>query len=220
MKSEFKFWRWAAVIGVLILGIVGSIAVAAPKGGGGGSSSSSSSDDAPKPSFEIRADVRGDGRHLSALAKELDVSTSKLKEALEAALEDVGPPDFKRNGKPPSRADIEKHCTEVTDALASKLSKSGDEVRAAIKNVAKRKIEAAVDAKRLTRAEADRILARINDADCLLPMGKFGFGGHGCGGGPGHLKFRHGPGRAEGPPALDGSERPAAPPIDGAALAL
>ena len=30
MKSEFKFWRWAAVIGVLVLGIVGSIAVAAP----------------------------------------------------------------------------------------------------------------------------------------------------------------------------------------------
>jgi hypothetical protein len=219
MKSEFKFWRWAAVIGVLMLGIVGSIAVAAPKGGGGGSSSSSSSsDDTNRPSFEIRADVRGDGRHLSALAKELGVSTSKLREALEAALEDVGPPTPPQNGEPPSRADIEKHCTEVTDALASKLDKSGDEVRAAIKTVAKKKIEAAVDAKRLTRAQADRILARINDADCLLPLGKFG--GPGCGGGPAHFKFRHGPGRPDGPPALDGSERPAAPPVDGAALAL
>ena len=51
---------------------------------------------------------------------------------------------------------MEKRCTELTDALASKLGKSGDEVRAAIKTVLKKKIEAAVDAKRLTSAQADR----------------------------------------------------------------
>src|SRR5919109_184739 len=39
MKSELKFWRWAAVIAILVLGIVGSIATAAPKSDGGGGSS-------------------------------------------------------------------------------------------------------------------------------------------------------------------------------------
>ena len=213
MKSEFKFWRWAAVIGVLMLGIVGSIAVAAPKGGGSGSNSDSSGDPATQRFGDVRFERRGPGRHLSSLAKELGVTTTKLREALEAVSDDLGPPEPPADGDRPGKADIEKRCTELTDALASKLDKTGGEVRAAIKTVLKKKIEAAVDAKRLTRAQADRMIARIDDAACVAPLGGPG-GPGGCHGGPGRgLRFHHGP-----PPG--GSERPAAPPSDGAALAL
>ena len=44
-------------------------------------------------------------------------------------------------------------------------------MRSAIKTVLKKKIEAAVDANRLTRAQADRMIARINDAECVGPLG-------------------------------------------------
>jgi hypothetical protein len=214
MKSEFKFWRWAAVIGVLVLGIVGSIAVAAPKGGGGGSSSNSdSSSDPGRPSFDVRFETRGPGRELSALAKELGVTTSKLREALKAAFEEVGPPEPPADGDPPSKADFEKHCKELTDALAKELGKSGDEVRGAIKSVMKKRIEAAVDAEKLTRAEADRIIKRIDDSECAGPLKGIG-GPGGCHGGPGKvLRFHRG-----GPPG--DFERPAAPPDAGAGLAL
>jgi hypothetical protein len=209
MKAEFKFWRWAAVIGVLILGIVGSIAFAAPSGGGGGNGSAD--DNAPgKPRFDFRIERRGPGggAKLSALAGELGVSTSKLREALNDAFEDVGPPDPPSNGDPPTRADFEKHCTELTDALGDKLGKSGDEVRDAIKSVLKKRIEAAVDANRLTRAQADRMITRIDAAECLPPgfHGLVGPGGRGCHGGRGHS-----PGRGDG--REPGSfQRPAAPP--------
>ena len=92
MKSEFKFWRWAAVIGVLILGIVGSIAVAAPKGGGGGSELQ-----------QLGRPPPGCGRHPLRAAwagkapfgpgKGLGVTTAKLREALEAVHDDLGPPE-------------------------------------------------------------------------------------------------------------------------------
>jgi hypothetical protein len=199
MKSELKFWRWAAVIAVLALGIVGSIAVAAPKGGGGDSSSTTRTDgdgpgvrDADGPGLRFHFEDRGPGAGLSDLAKELGVSTSKLRDALEAVRSDLGPPKPPSDGNPPSRADIEKRCTELTDALASKLGSTGDKVRAAIKTVLKNKIEAAVDANRLTRAQADKMIARINDAACLPPFGGPGHG-FGCGGGPGHGHFRGGP---------------------------
>jgi hypothetical protein len=205
MKSELKFWRWAAVIAVLALGIVGSIAVAAPKGGGGGSDSSTTTtpnDDLPAPPGDLPRDGRGlrfhlehrgPGANLSDLAKELGVSTSKLRDALEAARSDLGPPTPPSDGNPPSKADIEKRCTQETDALASKLGKSGDDVRAAIKTVLKKKIEAAVDAKRLTSAQADKAIARIDDAACLPAFGGPGHGGFGCHGGRGHGGFRGGP---------------------------
>ena len=206
MKSELKFWRWAAVIAVLALGIVGSIAVAAPKGGGGGSSSSTTTTpngDLPVPppgdgppgerGLRFHLEHRGPGANLSDLAKELGVSTTKLRDALESVRSDLGPPTPPSDGKPPSKADIEKRCTQETDALASKLGKSGDDVRAAIKTVLKKKIEAAVDAKRLTRAQADKLIARIDDATCLPAFGGPGHHGFGCRGGRGHGDFRGGP---------------------------
>jgi hypothetical protein len=216
MKSEFKFWRWAAVIGVLMLGIVGSIAVAAPKGGGGGSTSGVRASE--RSGDTVRFERRDPGRHLSALAKELGVSTTRLREALDAVRDDLGPPAFPPRGEQPSKADMEKRCNELTDALASKLDTTGDKVRAAIKTVLKQKIEAAVDAKRLTRAEADRMIARIDDAACLPPLGGHGPGG--CGGGPGHGRFGPGDGPRGPAPFPGDSERPAAPPSDGASLAL
>jgi hypothetical protein len=202
MKSELKFWRWAAVIAVLALGIVGSIAVAAPNGGGGGSSSTTRTDPGPGvpdggQGLRFHFEGRGPGAGLSDLAKELGVSTSKLRDALEAVRNDLGPPKPPSNGNPPSKADMEKRCTELTDALASKLGTTGDKVRAAIKTVLKNKIEAAVDAKRLTRAQADKMIARIDDATCLPPFGGHGPGG--CGGGGGHGHFRGGPGGGPGP---------------------
>ena len=51
---------------------------------------------------------------------------------------------------------MEKRCNELTDALAKELGKSGDDVRAAMKAAAKKEIEEAVDAKRLTRSQADQ----------------------------------------------------------------
>jgi hypothetical protein len=210
MKSELKFWRWAAVIAVLVLGIVGSIAVAAPKGGGGGKSSSDPTND--RVVGGIHFEGRGPESHLSDLAKELGVSTSKLRDALESVRDDLQPPERPPSGEPPSKADMEKRCTELTDALASKLGTSGDKVRAAIKTVLKNKIEAAVDAKQLTRAQADRMIARIDDAACLPPF-LAGHGPGGCHGGPGH-------GRLGFAPLPGDSERPVAPPAGGASIPL
>lgn len=217
MKSELKFWRWAAVIAVLALGIVGSLAVAAPSGGGGGTSTNSTPDNGPRLDFRFEG-PRHDN-HLSDLAKELGVSTSKLRSALEAAMKEVGPPTPPTDGQRPSRADLEKHCTELTDALASKLGTTGDKVRAATKSVLKNEIEAAVDAKKLTRAQADKAIARIDDATCLPPFGGHALGFGGCGGrghGHGHGRFGMGP-----PPGAPGAELPAAPPAtDSSSLAL
>ena len=82
---------------------------------------------------------------------------------------------------------MEKRCNEFTDALAKELGKSGDDVRAAMKSAAKKEIEEAVDAERLTRSQADQILSRIDDAACAPAFGFHGHGGPGCGGpgGPG-----------------------------------
>ena len=167
-------WKWASVICVLMLGIIGSIAVAAPEGGGG----SGSSDERRGIAFA------GPRQHLADLAKELGVSTSELRDALEAVREELGPPARPRRDERPSREDLEERCTSLTDALASELDKSGDEVRAAIKKVAKAKIEEAVDANRISRARANRILERIDSAECLPPFGPLGVVG--CARGPGH----------------------------------
>jgi hypothetical protein len=203
-------WKWASVIAVLALGIVGSFAVAAPKGGGAGSSAGSGTTEDRGRGVVVFA---GPGHDPSDLAKELGVSSADLRDALDAVHDDLGPPGMPAPGERPSRADLEKRCTELTDALGSKLNKSGDEVRAAIKKVAKADIEQAVKDKRLSRARADKILARLDSAKCLPPLGPHG--GPGCGG-PG-LRHRDGdrdrgrfapgafPGRA-GPPA----EAPAA----------
>jgi hypothetical protein len=193
-------WRWASVIGVLMIGIVGSVAVAAPEDGGGGGKS------------ERRGVFfRGPGENLSDLAKELGVSTSQLRDAFEAARDEVGPPERPRRDERPSRSELEEHCTKLTDALASELNKGGDEVRAAIKKVARANIEEAVDDNRISRARANRILERIDSAECLLPLVLHH---HGCGGPP--PRFERGPGdrleRGSGDRFRGGAVLPAPPP--------
>ena len=92
MKSEFKFWRWAAVIGVLILGIVGSIAVAAPRAVAAARRAQQLG--RPAPGVRTASASSGVGRrHLSDLAARLGVTTAKLREALEAVHDDLGPPE-------------------------------------------------------------------------------------------------------------------------------
>jgi hypothetical protein len=190
-------WKWLAAMSVLVLGIVVSVSGAATSGSkrdGGGGSTSQSQD-------RLRAPVPP-GEHLSTLADELGVSQDKLRDALAAVRQDLAPPSRPRRGQRPTRAQMEKRCNQFTDALAKELDKSGDDVRAAMKAAAKKKIEEAVDADRLTRSQADRILSRIDDAACVPAFGGPG-GPRGCGGphgGPG------GPGERLAPPPGSGSE--------------
>jgi hypothetical protein len=198
-------WKWMAAMSVLVLGIVVSVSGAATSGSkrdGGGDSSSRSE----KRQGERRLHVVGPpGEHLSTLADELGVTEAKLRDAFEAVREDLKPPERPRRGQPPTKAQMEKRCNELTDALAKELGKSGDDVRAAMKSAAKKGIEEAVDDGHLTRRQADQILSRIDDAACAP---KFGFhirGGHGCGG----------PGGPDGPGERGRFEHPAAPPGPG-----
>ena len=199
-------WKWMAAMSVLVLGIVVSVSGAATSGSkrdGGGNSGTQSE----KRQGERRLHVIGPpGEHLSTLADELGVTEAKLRDALEAVRPDK-PPRPPRTDGPPTRAQMEKRCNEFTDALAKELGKSGDDVRAAMKAAAKKEIEEAVDAKRLTRKEADQILSRIDDAACAPKFGFHVLGGHGCGGkggpdGPGERgRFEH-----PAPPPGSGSE--------------
>ena len=170
-------WKWMAAMSVLVLGIVVSVSGAATSGSkrDGGSGTSTQSE---KRQGEKRLHVIGPpGEHLSTLADELGVTQAKLRDALEAVREDLDPPQRPRRGQPPTRAQMEKRCNELTDALAKELGKSGDDVRAAMKAAAKKDIEEAVDAKRLTRSEADRILSQLDDAACVPAFGFHGLGG-------------------------------------------
>jgi hypothetical protein len=189
-------WKWVAANCAVLIAVAASVAIAAPSGGG--TSSSSSSDGARRSSdgtFEIRRE--GPGKHLSALAKKLGVSEAKLREAFANVKENLDPPPRPDRGNPPSRADLEKLCNELTDALAKELGKSGDQVRDAAKAVLKDEIEAAVDDKRLTRAQADRIK-------------------HGCGPGPGNGPGGPGP---RGDENGNGAAFPAPPP-DGGGISI
>jgi hypothetical protein len=128
------------------------------------------------------------------------VSTTELRNALNAVRDEVRPPRPNFDD-PPTREELRKQmqqtCTRFTDALGEKLGKSGDEVRSAIKEVAKDRLAAAVKAGKLTESQADRIRQRIDSSDCApLGLGKVGFGGCGGPGGP----PPGGPGRLGPPP--------------------
>jgi hypothetical protein len=150
-----SFWRKVAALCVAAAAIAASVAIATAATGGNDNSSSKVTRGPLAPDRE---------EHFSALAKELGVSTSDLREAFDAVREKLAPPE--RPSGRPSRAQLEKRCKEMTDALASELDKSGDEVRAAMKAVTKSEIEDAVKDKRLTQSQADKILDRLDDAAC------------------------------------------------------
>jgi hypothetical protein len=194
-----------AAMSVLVLGIVVSVSGAATSGSkrdGGGSGASSNTQ---RNGNVLRGPGKPPGEHLATLAGELGVSQEKLRDALEAVRQDLAPPQRPRRGQRPTRAQMEKRCNQFTDALAKELDKSGDDVRAAMKAAAKKEIEEAVDADRLTRSQADRILSRIDDAACVPAFGFHGPGGPGCGG----------PGGPGGPGEGGRFERPAPPPGSG-----
>ena len=189
-------WKWVAAMAVLVLGIAVSVSGAATSGSkrdGGGDTARGG---------ELRHGLRGGpGEHLSALADKLGVSEDELTDALGAVRRDLGPPRRNRRAQRPTRAQLERRCNQITDALAQELDRSGDDVRAAIKAVAREKVEEAVDAGRLTRGQADRMLSRIEDSACLPAFGP-GPGGHGCGGPGGPGRFEH----PAPPPGERGSE--------------
>jgi hypothetical protein len=164
-------WKWIAANCAVIVAVAASVGLAA-----GGSDTSSRK--ARGAGVGFRAELKAPREHVAALAKELGVSENELRDALDAVRDKLDPPRFRPGDGPPSRAQLEKRCNEFTDALASELDKSGDEVRSAIKKVLKADIEEAVKDDRLTRQQADRILSRIDDAACL-PFGP-GPGGIGC----------------------------------------
>jgi hypothetical protein len=197
-------WKVASVIAVLALGIIGSLAVAAPKDEGDAKRS-----DAKRSDIRFGIALPGSRKHLSDLAKELGVSTNQLRDALDSLRDELGPPKLPDREEIPSRAQIERRCNEATDALAKKLNKTGDEVRSAIKAVVKAQIEEAADAGRLSRARADRMSARIDSAGCLPLFGpavrRFHFD---CGPGRGHRGDRF-----ELAPRSGDDELPAGPPI-------
>ena len=193
-------WKWVAAVAVLVVGIVVSVSGAATSGnqrdGGSGSSAGN-----PERSLRVHGPP---GEHLATLADELGVSEEKLRDAFEAVREDLAPPRPPRWGERPSRAQMERRCNELTDALGKELGKSGDEVRSAMKSAAKKEIEQAVDNGDLTRRQADRILQRIDAADCAPVFALKGVRGCGGPGGP------RGPGgrfeRPAAPPGAPGSE--------------
>jgi hypothetical protein len=100
---------------------------------------------------------------------------------------------------------MEATCTKFTDALAKELGKTGDEVRSAMKAVAKDRLAAAVKAGRLTQAQADEIEKRIDSSACS-PLGPGGPAFHGGCGGRGHGPG--GPGPGFGPGGRDGDGPP------------
>jgi len=108
-------------------------------------------------------DAKRSARGPRALAEELGVTVEKLREAMVAARE--------------------ARCTELTDAFAARLGKSGDEVRAAVRELANERLDAAVKAGRISDERAARIRRRIASSPCFgLPLAQHRFG---------HRSFRH-----------------------------
>ena len=197
-------WRMLALL--IAVGVVAgaSIAVAAPSG------SSSNSKSGPRARSWARAPASasrigpGPGADLSALAGKLGVSTAKLRSALEAVRNDVKPPSRSRT-QPPTKQQMEATCTKFTDALGTELGKSGDDVRSALKEVAKDRLAADVKAGRLTQTQADAIQKKIDSSACA-PIGFHGPGPGGCHGGhgPGHGPGGPGDGDGDGPGRFGG----------------
>ena len=154
---------------------------------------------------ETMAAQRGDGcraKH-QALAEELGISVEELEKARDAAgrrgpralAEELGITVEKLRAA--MKAARDRRCTELTDTFAAKLGKSGDEVRAAIRELAGEKLDAAVKRGRISEERAARIRERIASSPCFgLPLGHHAFGGrHRFGGrrhGFGHRGFREG----------------------------
>jgi hypothetical protein len=166
-----RSWKLIAVVAVVVLALTSSLAMAATRSDTGRSGSARAQQGPPPVQ----------GKDLSKLAAQLDVSAQDLRDAFDAVRKTVPPPKRPGDGaKRPTKAQMEKRCTTVTDALAKELGKSGDEVRAATKAVGKDDLAQAVKDGRLSQAQADKLSSRIDSATCVF--GPPGGHGHGCGG--------------------------------------
>ena len=131
------------------------------------------------------------GEKLAALAKELGVSAEELEKAKRAAgrrgpralAEELGVSVEKLRAA--MKAAREAQCTELANSFAAKLGKTGDEVRAAVKELAEERLAAAVKRGRLSEARAEKIRKRMAASPCMgLPLARhhaFGRRHHGFG---------------------------------------
>jgi hypothetical protein len=81
---------------------------------------------------------------------------------------------------PPAASSAQQHADELLGALASKLGKTPEELRAAVVAVQKEQVAQAVQQGRLTQEQADRLNQRIDQQAGRLGLGLLGngFGGH------------------------------------------
>jgi hypothetical protein len=126
-----------------------------------------------------------------ALAAKLNVSEADAKKALESAFTAM-----RDRGKPPARPQ-RNGDDPFAKALADALNKDVADVRKALRDIARDKLDSKLDEAvkdgRLTKEQADRIRNRIKS-------GKAGFGLHVEGHGPGRGHGPGGPGPGFGPP--------------------
>jgi predicted RNase H-like HicB family nuclease len=143
-------------------------------------------DEAAKKAKKSGAKARRAGAP-AELATELGVTTAELEAAFKAV--------------------AEKQCTDITDKLAAKLGKTGDQVRKAMKDLAEEHLAQEVKDGELTEAQADAIRKQLAASDCIgMPFGHHGGPGHHGGRGH-HGRDGDGPGRPGfGPPPGENRE--------------
>jgi len=115
------------------------------------------------------------GKLLGAVAEKLDVSQADLRKAVRESQVAAGEPSEQQ------REAMEKRCTALTDAVGKEIGKSGDEVRAATKAIAKEHIERAVKSGRLDQNQADELLERLDSRACGPVKLRMRMGGPGHG---------------------------------------
>ena len=132
---------------------------------------------------EVRAENRGCGAKDAALAQQLGITVERLREAKAKAgrrglAAELGITEEKL--REAMKAAREQRCTDMTNSFAQKLGKTGDEVRAAVKELAAEKLAAAVKKGRLSEERAARIRERVGSSPCFgLPLGHHRFGHRG-----------------------------------------
>jgi hypothetical protein len=181
--------RTALTVAVCSALVAASLSVAAPGNRTSGQRANAPRNGLPAPNRVF------DRSYESAVASKLGVTTTQLRNALRATHQSLGrPPKPPRNGERPTQAQMEQlrlqRCNQVTDGVAQRLNKSGDDVRAAFKSAAVAAVDKALANKKITEAQANAIKQRINSSACFLPPPRHHHGGPGGPRGP----------RGDGPP--------------------
>ena len=122
-------WKWV-LVGVLAAGLVATSVALAASGGKSGSSAAPRADHAGTP-----------GRFAADLAGKLGLPEAKVRSALRAVRQRLGPPRpgaraFPcRPGQRPSRAQLRRRLDRFASALASELGVSSAKVKAALRSI-------------------------------------------------------------------------------------